>query len=415
MAKTVQNWLRISLLNLLIVSFIGILLRYKIAFSFPLIDQKQLLHGHSHFAFAGWITQVIMTLLIWVHSKNLAQNLFIKYQWLLYINFITAIGMLITFAIEGYGVYSISFSTLSIINSFVFGLVFWKDLNASKLQLNSFLWFKAAIIFNIMSSLGAFGLSFLMIIFSSNQNYYLLAVYFYLHFQYNGWFFFSIMGLFITKIEKMVGINKKLKNIFWLFASACLPAYFLSALWLTIPMVGYVLIVLAALGQCIGWGILLKNLFENKVAFKTIFTKQSQWLLGLAALAFSIKLFLQLFSTIPALSQWAFGFRPIVIGYLHLMFLGVITIFILGFIRSCDIFHLNRSFKFGTTLFVVGIVLNQLMLMIQGMEAMNYIGIPFVNELLFIAAIIMFIGLLFVNTGAIENKINNCTKLIGIK
>ena len=86
MAKSVQNWLRISLLNLLIVSFIGILLRYKIAFSFPLIDQKHLLHGHSHFAFTGWISQVLMTLLIWVHSKNLGKNLLLKYQWLLYLN-----------------------------------------------------------------------------------------------------------------------------------------------------------------------------------------------------------------------------------------------------------------------------------------------------------------------------------------
>ena len=413
MAKSVQNWLRISLLNLLIVSFIGILLRYKIAFSFPLIDQKHLLHGHSHFAFTGWISQVLMTLLIWVHSKNLGKNLLLKYQWLLYLNLITAYGMLIAFTIQGYGVYSITFSTISIINSFVFGFVFWKDLNACKHQLNSFMWYKAAIIFNIISSLGAFGLSFLMINFSSNQNYYLLAVYFYLHFQYNGWFFFTIMGLFVAQIEKIESINKKIKIIFWIFASACLPAYFLSALWLTIPIAGYAIIILAAIGQCVSWGILLKSIFENKVAFKTIYTKQSHWLFSLAAIAFSIKIFLQLFSTLPALSQWAFGFRPIVIGYLHLMFLGVITIFILGFIRSASFFQLNASIKFGTTLFVVGIVLNQLMLMIQGMEAMIYIGIPFMNELLFIAAIIMFIGLFFLNTGSIKK--NNFTIIDVIK
>lgn len=404
MAKIVQNWLRISLLNLLIISFIGILLRYKIAFSFPLIDQKHLLHGHSHFAFAGWITQVIMTLLIWVHSKNVGKELFIKYQWLLYLNLVTAIGMLIAFVIQGYGVYSITFSTISIINSSVFGFVFWKDLNKCKQQLNSFLWFKAAIVLNILSSLGAFGLSYLMINISSNQNNYLLAVYFYLHFQYNGWFFFSIMGLFVTKIEKIGRIDKKLKVIFWLFASACIPAYFLSILWLSIPIAVYVLIILAALGQCVGWVILLKILIHHKVKITIVFTKQSGWLLGLAAIAFSIKLFLQLFSTIPALSQWAFGFRPIVIGYLHLMFLGVVTIFILGFIRSAGIFQLNASIKFGTTLFVLGIMLNQLMLMIQGMEAIIYIGISFMNELLFVAAIIMFIGLFFVNTGALKKQ-----------
>ena len=175
MAKTVQSWLRISFLNLLIVSLIGIILRYKIAFSLPFIDQKHLLHGHSHFAFAGWISQAIMILLVWVHSKNVDNNLFIKYQWLLLINLITAYGMLIAFALQGYGAYSIIFSTLSIINSFVFGIVFWKDLHSCNKQLNSFWWYKAAIFFNVLSSLGAFGLSFLMINTSSNQNYYLLA------------------------------------------------------------------------------------------------------------------------------------------------------------------------------------------------------------------------------------------------
>jgi len=399
MAKTIQNWLRISFLNLLIVSFIGIILRYKIAFSFPLIDQKHLLHGHSHFAFAGWITQVIMTLLVWVHSKNLAKNLFIKYRWMLLLNLITAYGMLIAFALQGYGVYSITFSTLSIINSYVFGIIFWKDLNASNTQLNSFFWYKAAILFNMLSSLGAFGLSFLMINTSSNQNYYLLSVYFYLHFQYNGWFFFSIMGLLIAQIEKLGIPHKRLKIIFWIFASACVPAYFLSALWLTIPIIGYAIIVLAALGQCIGWAYLLKNIFEKKLQFKQTFLKQSCWLLVLAAIAFSIKISLQLFSTIPTLSQWAFGFRPIVIGYLHLMLLGVITLFIIGFIHAAGFFQINKYIKTGIIVFVVGIVINQLILMIQGMEAIIYIGIPYMNEFLFIAAIIMFTGLLLFNLG----------------
>lgn len=57
-------WIRISFLNIMLVAIIGCILRYKIAFSIPFIDQKHLLHGHSHFAFSGWITQVLMALLI---------------------------------------------------------------------------------------------------------------------------------------------------------------------------------------------------------------------------------------------------------------------------------------------------------------------------------------------------------------
>ncbi len=54
-----QKWIKICFINLLIVALLGVTLRYKIAFSLPFVDQKHLLHGHSHFAFAGWITQII--------------------------------------------------------------------------------------------------------------------------------------------------------------------------------------------------------------------------------------------------------------------------------------------------------------------------------------------------------------------
>lgn len=392
-----RTWLRISIFNLLVVSIIGVILRYKIAFYLPLVDQKHLLHGHSHFAFAGWVGQALMTLL--VASLNRKAVFLKKYQYLLYINLITAYGMLIGFTTSGYNIVSIGFSTVSIINSYVFGILFWRDLNKSKQYLTSHLWYKAAILFNIISSLGAFALSYLMAHNSTNQNYYLLAVYVFLHFQYNGWFFFVCFGVFISQIEKITSVQGKLKTIFWLFSLACIPSYFLSALWLSIPIGGYIIIAIAAIAQCVGWVMLLKIIAKNWGQFKQLFTKHGRWLLLMSSIALSIKLLLQLLSTIPALSQFAFGFRPIVIGYLHLMLLGVISIFILGYGMSSGIIKSNKYAKTGIILFVIGVIINQLMLMTQGIASMNYVGIPYISELLFIAAIIMFLGLLLLNIG----------------
>jgi len=50
--------------NLMLIALIGIILRYKIAYSLPIVDQKNLFQSHSHFAFAGWITQALTSLLI---------------------------------------------------------------------------------------------------------------------------------------------------------------------------------------------------------------------------------------------------------------------------------------------------------------------------------------------------------------
>jgi len=205
------------------------------------------------------------------------------------------------------------------------------------------------------------------------------------------------MGLFISQIEKIKAIQGSLQIAFWLLGIACIPAYFLSALWLPIPPVGFIIIVLAAFAQFAGWLLIVKNIFKNKEQFKILFNSKGRWLLYLAAIALSIKLFLQLISTIPMLSRWAFGFRPIVIGFLHLMLLGVLSLFIIGYLYAKELFKQNFYTKMGSMVLVTGIIGNQLLLLVQGIEAMHYVGIPYLNESLFIAAIVMFIGLVLLN------------------
>ena len=70
MEFSVRHWCRISLFNLLVLSLIGVTLRYKIAYYFPYIDQKHLLHGHSHFAFAGWVSMALMVLMVHYLEKR---------------------------------------------------------------------------------------------------------------------------------------------------------------------------------------------------------------------------------------------------------------------------------------------------------------------------------------------------------
>ena len=391
---TLHKWLRIAFVNLTIVAFIGIVMRYKIVFSLPIVDQKHLLHGHSHFAFAGWITQVLMTLMVAFLYKNGLNDSFKKYKWLLISNLITAYGMLVTFPIEGYGLFSITFSTLTIFVSYFFAVIYWRDLNRIQSSSTTILWFKAAVVFNAVSSAGAFSLAFMMAKHIIHQNWYLSAVYFFLHFQYNGWFYFACAGLLIDQLESYNIISRHYKTIFLIFLFACLPAYFLSTLWMPIPVWVYLLVVLSAVVQVIGWFMLAKIIYAHLELLKRILSRTTKWLLALAAIAVTIKFLLQLGSTYPALSTLAFGFRPIVIGYLHLVLLGVITIFIIGYIAVNNYVSLNKKAIGGISIFVFGIIYNEILLMTQGVSNMILETIPFTNELLFTAAIIMFIGVL---------------------
>lgn len=403
MSLVLHRWLKITLLNLFIVAAIGVVLRYKIAYSLPFIDQKHLLHGHSHFAFAGWISQAIMVLMVAYLAKEKGIPVFKKYSWLLYANLLTAYSMLIAFPIEGYGLYSIIFSTLSIIVSYAFAIVYWKDLNRLKNKSVSHQWFKAAVFFNAFSSLGAFALAIMMVAKIMHQNWYLAAEYFYLHFQYNGWFFFSCMGLVTAQLFQSAPALI-LKRIFLLFAFAVIPAYFLSALWMNIPVWVYILVIIAAFAQVAGW-IYMVSLIKNQNAiFKNPFSVTANWLLGLAAIALSIKLLLQLGSTIPSLSTLAFGFRPIVIGYLHLVLLGVITLFLIGFMFAATFITINKKAIAGAGIFAAGIIVNEIFLMTQGVAALDYINIPYINTALLVAAVIMFAGLLLLNISQ-QNKL----------
>jgi hypothetical protein len=397
-----HRYFKLALLNLLLVAAIGVILRYKIAFALPFIDQKHLLHGHSHFAFAGWITHALMLMLVAYLAKQKDESVYKRYRWVINANLITAYGMLISFPLQGYGVVSIIFSTLSIFVSYAFAILFWKDLNKLPGKKISHWWLKAALLFNVLSSAGAFGLAYMMATKNVHQNWYLAAVYFFLHFQYNGWFLFACMGLatekFFIKVSAAI-----LKRIFWLFAAACIPAYFLSALWLPIPFWIYVLVVLAAFSQLAGWGIAVSAIKKQLPFIGTLISPLSRWLLLLSALAFSIKLLLQLGSTIPSLSNIAFGFRPIVIGYLHLILLGVISLFLLGFMIGENYIFPGRRTSTGIRIFTAGVIINELFLMIQGVAAMSYKPVPFINEALLLAASIIFAGIILLNISQQKN------------
>jgi hypothetical protein len=405
---SVRNWLRISLFNLLLVACLGVVMRYKIAYSLPFIDQRNLLHAHSHFAFAGWITQALMSLLVGYLAEKGKTNAFRKYTPVLLANLVTAYGMLFTFPFMGYKFLSILFSTLSIFVSYWFAVQYWIDLDKLKLKSSSHACFKAAIVFNAVSSAGAFSLAYMLATKHIQPNSYLASIYFFLHFQYNGWFFFACLGLLFSQVVSSGIPEKALRKIFMLSFAACVPAYLLSALWLPVPALIYFIVVLAVLCQLAGWVWLVKLLLKIP---KNIIPSFARGIFIFCAVAFSIKLCLQAGSVIPALSKLAFGFRPIVIGYLHLVLLGVMSLFIFAWIIAKNLIHVNRWMRYGTIIFISGIIINETLLMIQGVADLSYRPVNGINLLLFIAALMLCTGMIVINYSQKSDKYDSTHKM----
>ncbi|WP_144071656.1 hypothetical protein [Flavobacterium franklandianum] len=395
------------MLNLCLVALLGVLMRYKIGFEFPYLDQKHLQHSHSHFAFSGWISHTLMVLMIYYLQSKIAEFQGNKYKKIIITNLICSYGMLVSFIIEGYGLVSITLSTASILVSYIFAYRFIKDLKLLNDDLLAKSWFKAALFFNVISSFGTFYLAYMMASKNVVQDWYLSSIYYYLHFQYNGWFFFACMGLAFGFINLRKSEHSFYEKSFKLFAAACIPGYFLSTLWLDLPLWLYVLTVLAAIIQVFAWFKLLVILLKTKRNSLENHAPLLRFILLFVGFALSIKLLLQLGSTIPVISQLAFEFRPIVIAYLHLVLLAIITLFILFYIYANHLIFINRKIKYGIVLFSIGVLLNEIVLAVQGFASLSYTVIPFVNEILFAVAVILFIGIVITSYFSIKKVKNN--------
>lgn len=382
-------FIQASLVNLLLVAALGVVMRYKILYSLPFLDQKHLQHAHSHFAFAGWVTHLLYVLIVnFLAGKGLFQNSLAFNKYLI-INLACAYAMLLSFFFSGYSALSIGILTLALINTVVFTRLIFKTLNQPVFAHPSVPWIKSALWFNLISSAGTFYLAYLKVSHNFNEYWYLASVYFYLHFQYNGFFTFTCMGLALDYLPKLLPGFKQSKQVFVLFLLACPFTYFLSTLWASLPNWLYVLTVVAAFVQAAGWLLLLKNV---RAAWQAapVPDRLLRFMLMYVAIAFSVKLALQLGSTIPEVSKLAFGFRPVVIAYLHLVLLALISMFLLLYLYANQFLLAPRSAGKALLAVLVAVFLNELALAVQGVASFSYFPVKHINEVLLGIALLIF-------------------------
>lgn len=399
----VYQLLKITVFNLLIVSFLGVIMRYKIAFYFPFLEQKHLQEAHSHFAFYGWITNAIYLFIYKILKQTISKKKLTSFYNTIIINLFASYGMLFSFLYSGYYWLSIVFSTVVLFCSFYFLFIFYK--NYKNLETLSRIWFLGGLLFAVFSSLGVFNLSFMKINHQISQDLYLASTYFYLHFQYNGFFIFSCIGLLINMLEN-IGAKLNSSEIyltFWLLFFSCFLGFGLSVLWLELPIWLYSMIVLSSLVQILANVKILFWVRKNWMLILEKFTPLERFILIFVGVAFFAKVLLQLASTIPAISQFAFGFRNIVIAYLHLVLLMCITGFLILKLLILKIFRLKKKFVLGIKLFLLGVFLNELVLGINGILSIKYISLPYSQYILFGISILIMLSLLIILMNSKKN------------
>lgn len=400
-----RSWIRLALVNLSVVALLGALLRSKMLFSLRSIDQKHLINAHSHFAFGGWVTLSLLLLFIY---KLLPAELQARksYKYILWGLALTSWGMALTFPFMGYSLVPIVLSTLFIFITYWFTWVFIKDLFRSPLSRTVRLLALSAVLTLVISSAGPFTLAYVLATGSANAVLYRDAIYTYLHFQYNGFFTLGVFALFVQALQAKAGDyhRQSLHRFGVLLSASVVPSLFLSLLWhpdLT------VIRPLAILGIVLIVGSLLY--FFRAIRFgtgKLVYTHPLPNLFWhFAMLSFVVKMLLQMGTIHPDLGHAVFGYRPIIIGFLHLVFLGFVTFYLLSVYFEEGAFNRQSVFaRSALSLFAFGIIAQEVVLMIQGI--MLFLGkAPHIYYwLLWVIALLLFLGATLVALAALRNR-----------
>jgi hypothetical protein len=80
-----------------------------------------------------------------------------------------------------------------------------------------------------------------------------------------------------------------------------------------------------------------------------------------------------------------------VIAYLHLVLLAMISMFILGYFIEKGWLNYSRA----VTVLWVTVLLNELILIVQGLGAIGYMAVPHVNIVLFLNALVLLAAVFF--------------------
>ncbi|MGN6179185.1 MAG: hypothetical protein ACTHNW_08385 [Mucilaginibacter sp.] len=375
-------YFRLAVVNFIILTVAGLLLRYLHIGSIDQINYQFLLHAHSHFAFSGWIFFAIALLVIHLVSPD---QLPAEFRWVLLATLVSAYGMLVSFYLQGYKAVSIIFSTLFIVVTYRFTYLVIKN-KSLQVRINglSYQLIRAALFFLCLSSVGPLALGPLMAMGFKHTPYYQDAIYIYLHFQMNGFMLLAAWGLLASSLSGMFQ-TKASKVWAALFIYSTIILYFIFTLWSNPGIPFQLLAAVGAIVNMISW---LRLCITYKASLRH-FSALSK----AALIATTLKIIFQLFVCIPAIGNWTFANRDLIIGYIHLLTLGIITPLI--FDQMIQSGFLPRL-RWGIGAYLGAAITYLAFLFLEPLAAQFGISIPGYQLLLFVASsLFLFIAIVF--------------------
>lgn len=396
-----KTWIQLTLFYLCMTAIAGVLMRSMALVPIPRMNYGHILHAHSHLAILGWGYMALFLLILvnFFDSKERSRRQVTTLYWLTQL---TIVGMFVAFSLRGYGLFSISFSTLHIFLSYWFAIFVWRHLrrqtNPCKQTPISHLFVKGSLVCLVLSSLGPWMLAVLSANHLTENALFDAAIYFYLHFQYSGWFTLGLIAVLLRILEKRnIFYPEKLAKLqFGLYVLSVLPSFLLSVLWIKLDVLWE---LVAAVGALLQWSaivVLIAFVYQIRSSIQALFQGWANIFFVLSLVALFMKVTMEIGSVVPSLSVLIYDSRNIVIGYLHLTLLGFVSFLCISlFIRQGWLDNSRKGMWIGYVLFLIGFVINELVLFLQGLfEWIQVDGLVYQREWLLVASIGMTIGII---------------------
>jgi len=395
------KWLRLNYFYLVIAALLGLFMRADVG-AFISIPYNNILHTHSHIAFLGWVYPTLFILLI---NKFLTKEKRALFKWQLIGTHVLIMAMLVAFIMQGYGFYSILFSSLFQLFNYWFIFSFWRSLKKSPgINPVPLIFVKIALLSLFISTIGPWTLGGIIATSGSKSHFYNMAIYFYLHFQYNGWILFALFALFFRQLNIQSSTKgiKHVLNFLTYISFALLPGYCLSLLNIFHTAWNFSLAALSAILQLTALYNLMRFLWLNRDwHFFNIKGWPQKTLALCVLLAFALKIMLQLLSIIPALTEFAFNNHNIIIAFLHLTMLGVITAYLILVLAQNNLLPIDSLLaKIALLLFLSGFIVTEILL---GFQFTGFIMYTF-RDVLIIFTTILFAGIFLLMPAFLKGK-----------
>lgn len=382
------RWFESALLYFLVAAILGLLMRYARLGDLPeFLDYRHIRHAHSHVALLGWLYAGLFLFIVYLYK--LTSPIYSKLFW---ISQLCVLVMLIGFPIQGYKFFSIAALTIFIFQSYYFILCVFKDVrNQPEDQSKVFLW--TSLVFLFLSSLGTWALSIMMATSLKGSAWYYGAIQFYLHFQFNGWLVFAVIAL-LVKFLNSKGIDfqvKQLRRFYWWLLVSAFITFAIAVTWSTPLSVLFYINSLGVLIQLIALVYFLGLLRGVSDKIREAFDAKVYMLMYISLISFILKIVIQTCVVIPYVATISYTIRNFVVGFIHLLMLGCISLFLIALYQDIS----KAKYSTGLNIFILGLLLSEFMLFLQGLFLWASLGfLPLYYELLFIFSILMPVGLI---------------------